>query len=42
MFRALLSDLQEVLHKRHFFTMRAVCAAPPEDEKVMLEICRGP
>jgi hypothetical protein len=62
MFRALLADPQEVLHKRHLiYCVRvmsvgctrigvalhghsipsAVCGAPPEDEQVMLEICRG-
>jgi hypothetical protein len=68
MFRALLADPQEVLHKRHLvYCVRimsvttavklqswhsqltlyvrsiqsAVCIAPPEDQHVMLETCRG-
>jgi hypothetical protein len=72
MFRALLAQPQEVLHKRHLvYCVRvmsvgsgkvavvklqpchsqltlharsipnAVCEAPPEDEQVMLETCRG-
>jgi hypothetical protein len=51
MFRALLADPQEVLHKWHLvYCVRqharsiasATCAAPPEDQQVMLETCRGP
>jgi hypothetical protein len=48
MFRALLAHPQEALHKGHLvYCVRArnipsaVCAAPPEDEQVMLETCRG-
>jgi hypothetical protein len=60
MFRALLADPQEALHKRHLVycvrimsvgcatiavsqrnTPNVVCAAPPTDEQVMLETCRG-
>jgi hypothetical protein len=44
MFRALLAHPQEALNKRHLvYCVRvvSVCAAPPEDEQVMLETCRG-
>jgi hypothetical protein len=52
MFRTLLSHLQEALHKQHsVYCVRVMsvgctrigdCAAPPEDEQVMLETCKGP
>jgi hypothetical protein len=50
MFRALLAHPQEALHKRHLvYCVRimsvgcdTVAVAPPEDEQVMLETCRGP
>jgi hypothetical protein len=46
MFRALLAHPQEALHKRHLVycvrVMSVGCEAPPEDEQVMLETCRGP
>jgi hypothetical protein len=53
MCRALLAQPQEVLHKRHLVycvCMSVGCgtvavlanAAPPEDEQVMIETCRGP
>jgi hypothetical protein len=47
MFRALLAHPQEALRKRHLVLYarsipNAVCRAPPEDEQVMLETCRGP
>jgi hypothetical protein len=51
MFRALLAHPQETLNKRHLVycvciisfgcVMNAVCQAPPEDEQVMFETCRG-
>jgi hypothetical protein len=56
MFRALLTDPQEALHKRHLVYCSettvgilqfhctiptVVCDAPPEDQQVMLETCRG-
>jgi hypothetical protein len=31
---------QLTLHARNLLIV--VCAAPPEDEQVMLEVCRGP
>jgi hypothetical protein len=49
MFRALLAHPQEALHKRHLVycvrLMSVGCGtvvAPPEDEQVKLETCRGP
>jgi hypothetical protein len=49
MFRTLLVHSQEALHKHLvYYTLYArdipnvVCVAPPEDEQVMLETCRGP
>jgi hypothetical protein len=50
MFLALLAYPQEVPHKRHLVycvrVMSVGCTrigvAPPEDEQVMLETCRGP
>jgi hypothetical protein len=48
MFRALLAHLQEAPHQLYLGTLHAcnipsaVGATPPEDEKVMLETCRGP
>jgi hypothetical protein len=49
MFRALLAQPQEALHKRHWIYCVRVksisCTrfgVPPEDEQVMLETCRGP
>jgi hypothetical protein len=54
MFRTLLPHPQEKLHKRHLvyqevlqkqhlvYILSAVCVAPPEDEQVILETCRGP
>jgi hypothetical protein len=47
MFRALLAQPQEALHKRNLVywvrVMSVGCtrAQPPEDEQVMLETCRG-
>jgi hypothetical protein len=51
MFRALLAHPQEVLHKQHLVycvrVMSVGCTrieaeAPPEEEHVRLETCRGP
>jgi hypothetical protein len=54
MFRALLAYPQEALHKQnlvfsvhvmsveHLNSGAVFCAAPLEDEQVMLETCRGP
>jgi hypothetical protein len=50
MFRALLAHSQEALHKRHLvYCVRVMSVggtrpgvAPPEDEQVTLETCRGP
>jgi hypothetical protein len=53
MIRALLTHPQEVLHKQHLVycvrvvsvgcnTPSVVCEAPPEDEQVIFETCRGP
>jgi hypothetical protein len=52
MIRALLAQPQEALQKQHLvYWLRdtsvgsipsAVCVAPPEDEQVILETCRGP
>jgi hypothetical protein len=46
MFRALLAHPQEALHKHHVMSVGCTkietCSAPPEDEQVMLETCRGP
>jgi hypothetical protein len=54
MFRALLAHPQEMLHKRHLvYCVRVMSlgftrigvelrVAPPEDDQVMLETCRGP
>jgi hypothetical protein len=47
MFRALLAHPQQVLHNSTWYIacvlcrLAAVCVAPPEDEQVMLETCRG-
>jgi hypothetical protein len=53
MFPALLAHPQEVMHKWHLVycvrvmsvgctsTGAEACVAPPEDEQVMLETCRG-
>jgi hypothetical protein len=42
MFRALLAHPQEVLHNSTWYVVCVLCVAPPEEEKVMLETCRGP
>jgi hypothetical protein len=49
MFRALLAHPQEAVHKQHLvYCVRVMsigstdCTAPPEDEQVMFETCRGP
>jgi hypothetical protein len=52
MFRALLAYPQEALHKRHLvYCVRVMsvgctnwhnCAVPPENEQVMLQMCRNP
>jgi hypothetical protein len=53
MFRVLLAHLQEALHMlclvvhsnqqtQHAHNIPIVCAAPPEDEQVMLKTCKRP
>jgi hypothetical protein len=50
-FRALVAHPQEAHHKRHLYIAymlcqlaapSSFCVAPPEEEQVMLETCRGP